>query len=156
VTDHSSRQTVPHFCGATEAPAISAAPLPRLIPGARLVLTDSPIEWLALPRDLAAWSRLTRLLSVGKRRAPKGECHLTRADLAEWGTGMVLIALLPDPMEAGPSPKPDLATMARRFPRDCFLGMPLPDTTVATRLGLIATPRWHRRPACRSSHLVMC
>ncbi|MFZ1345783.1 MAG: error-prone DNA polymerase [Tabrizicola sp.] len=123
VTDHSSRQTVPHFCGATEAPAISAAPLPRLIPGARLALTDSPIEWLALPRDLAAWSRLTRLLSVGKRRAPKGECHLTRADLAEWGTGMVLIALLPDPMEAGPSPKPDLATMARRFPRDCFLGM---------------------------------
>ena len=96
VTDHSSRQIVPHFTGRTEAPTLPDMPLPRLIPGARLVLTDSPIEWLALPKDIAAWSRLTRLLSIGKRRAPKGACHLTRADLVEWGAGMVLIAALPD------------------------------------------------------------
>lgn len=62
VTDHSSRQTVPHFTGQTDAPAMSDAPLPKLIAGARLVLTDSAVEWLALPTDLAAWSRLTRLL----------------------------------------------------------------------------------------------
>jgi error-prone DNA polymerase len=122
VTDHSSRQTVPHFTGGTEAPHLPAMPLPKLIPGARLVLTDSPVEWLALPKDITAWSRLTRLLSLGKRRAPKGECHLTRADLLEWGAGMVLIAVLPDPMEPGPSPRADLATMIRRFPGDCFLG----------------------------------
>ncbi|MDO5659319.1 MAG: error-prone DNA polymerase [Paracoccus sp. (in: a-proteobacteria)] len=72
--------------------------LPRLIPGARLVLTDSPVEWLALPTDLAAWVRLVRLLSRGKLRARKGDCHLTRADLAEGCTGMVLIALPPDPL----------------------------------------------------------
>lgn len=30
------------------------SPLPRLIPGARLVLTDSRVEWIALPTDLAA------------------------------------------------------------------------------------------------------
>ncbi|NEY89470.1 error-prone DNA polymerase [Tabrizicola oligotrophica] len=122
VTDHSSRQTVPHFTGETVTPMMNPAPLPRLIPGARLVLTDSPIEWLALPRDLAAWSRLTRLLSLGKRRAPKGDCHLTRADLVEWGAGMMLIALPPDPMEPGPSPRPDLLALSRRFPGDCFLG----------------------------------
>ena len=104
VTDHSSRQTVPHFTGQTEASAMSNAPLPKLIAGARLVLTDSAVEWLALPTDLAAWSRLTRLLSLGKRRAPKGECHLQRADLAEWGKGMVLIALSPDPLD-DPGPK---------------------------------------------------
>ena len=124
VTDHSSRQTVPHFTGQTDAPAMSDAPLPKLIAGARLVLTDSAVEWLALPTDLAAWSRLTRLLSLGKRRAPKGECHLQRADLVEWGKGMVLIALSPDPLD-DPGPKStrgDLRAIGRAFPGQCFLG----------------------------------
>ncbi|WP_028031301.1 error-prone DNA polymerase [Gemmobacter nectariphilus] len=124
VTDHSSRQTVPHFTGQTEASAMSDAPLPKLIAGARLVLTDSAVEWLALPTDLAAWSRLTRLLSIGKRRAAKGECHLQRADLVEWGKGMVLIALSPDPLD-DPGPKStrgDLRAIGRAFPGQCFLG----------------------------------
>ena len=125
VTDHSSRQTVPHFTGDTAAPAISDAPLPRLIPGARLVLTDSAVQWVALPTDLAAWSRLTRMLSVGKRRAPKGDCYLTRADLEDWGKGMILIALPPDPMELAPNganPRADLIALSRRFPGQCFIG----------------------------------
>ncbi|MEZ5885246.1 MAG: error-prone DNA polymerase [Paracoccaceae bacterium] len=124
VTDHSSRQTVPHFTGQTDAPAMSDAPLPKLIAGARLVLTDSAVEWLALPTDLAAWSRLTRLLSIGKRRTAKGECHLQRADLVEWGKGMVLIALSPDPLD-DPGPKStrgDLRAIGRAFPGQCFLG----------------------------------
>ena len=124
VTDHSSRQTVPHFTGQTDAPVQSDAPLPKLIAGARLVLTDSTVEWLALPTDLAAWSRLTRLLSLGKRRAPKGECHLQRADLTEWGQGMILIALPPDLLEdANPkTARSDLLSIARTFPGQCFLG----------------------------------
>jgi error-prone DNA polymerase len=124
VTDHSSRQTVPHFTGQTDVPAMPDAPLPKLIAGARLVLTDSTVEWLALPTDLAAWSRLTRLLSLGKRRAPKGECHLQRTDLTEWGQGMILIALPPDPLENA-HPKTahsDLLSVARSFPGQCFLG----------------------------------
>ena len=126
VTDHSSRQTVPHFSGGTEAPALESGPLPKLIAGARLVLTDSAVEWIALPTEIAAWSRLTRLLSLGKRRAPKGECHLTRADLLDWAQGLLLIALPPDPMEP-PAPKTrpmldDLLQMARSFPGQCFLG----------------------------------
>ncbi|TGD44519.1 DNA polymerase III subunit alpha [Pseudotabrizicola sediminis] len=124
VTDHSSRQTVPHFTGATAAPVLPDSPLPRLIPGARLVLTDSPVEWLALPTDISAWSRLTRLLSVGKRRAPKGDCHLTQADLLEWGKGMILIALPPDPLEdrALKTTHTALLAIARAFPGQCFLG----------------------------------
>ena len=124
VTDHSSRQTVPQFSGKTDAAMHSGAPLPKLIPGARLVLTDSAVDWLALPTDLAAWSRLTRLLSLGKRRAPKGECHLTRSDLVEWGAGIILIALPPDPLEDH-QPKitrRDLLSIARAFPGQCFLG----------------------------------
>src|SRR5690554_6064256 len=52
VTDHSSRETVPHFTGNPGASILPDAPLPKLIPGARLVLTDSAVEWLALPSDL--------------------------------------------------------------------------------------------------------
>lgn len=46
--------------------------LPRLIVGSRLGLQNSSVEWLALPTDRAAYSRLTRLLTVGKRRAERG------------------------------------------------------------------------------------
>ena len=142
VTDHSSRQTVPHFTGQTDAPARSAAPLPKLIAGARLVLTDSPVEWLALPTDLSAWSRLTRLLSLGKRRAPKGECHLLRTDLAEWGQGMVLIALPPDPLEDAHSKiaRSNLLSVARTFPGQCFLG---------------AAPRYDGRDQARLDQLAL-
>src|SRR5690606_24406980 len=44
VTDHSSRQSVPHFTGNPAASRLPDAPLPKLIPGARLVLTDSAVE----------------------------------------------------------------------------------------------------------------
>ena len=116
--DPSSRRTQ---APETAPVAPSDVPLPQLIPGARLVLADSPVEWLALPTDLAAWSRLTRLLSLGKRRAPKGECHLTRTDLTDWGEGMILIALPPDPMQA-PVPTDHLRQIGSRFPGRCFLG----------------------------------
>ncbi|PRD36325.1 UNVERIFIED_CONTAM: dnaE2 [Trichonephila clavipes] len=142
VTDPSSRQTVPHFTGQTGPGTPSDAPLPKLIAGARLVLTDTPVEWLALPTDLAAWSRLTRLLSLGKRRAPKGECHLRRADLTEWGTGMILIALPPDPLE-GADPNTtlrDLLAVARGFPGLCFLG---------------AAPRYDGRDQARLDQLAL-
>ena len=106
---------------APQTPAPTIATLPRLIVGARLVLTDSAIEWVALPTDLAAYSRLSRLLSLGKRRAPKGQCHLTRGDLLEWGKGMILIALPPDPLGALDA-QPDIRPFARAFPGNCFIG----------------------------------
>jgi error-prone DNA polymerase len=121
VMDHSSRQAASYDPGDPLMAAPPDQPLPKLIAGARLVLTDSAVEWLALPTDLAAWSRLTRLLSLGKRRAPKGECHLTRDDLSEWGKGMILIALPPDPVEQSVEMS-DLLHIARTFPGACFLG----------------------------------
>ncbi len=125
VADPSSRRTSAVPRG--EPGAVTAdMPLPRLIPGARLVLTDSPVEWLALPVDLPAWSRLTRLLTLGKRRAPKGECHLTQADLREQGAGMILIALPPDPLAGDPAAASDAAAglhrIADRFSGRCYLG----------------------------------
>lgn len=136
VTDHSSRQTI--ISTPDNSQINPNAPLPKLIAGARLVLTDSAVEWLALPTDIAAWSRLTRLLSLGKRRAPKGECHLSRTDLGVWGAGMILIALPPDPMEAA-CPRNDLLAVARAFPGQCFLGAaPRYDGRDQTRLDQLA------------------
>ena len=59
---------------------------------------------------------------MGKRRAPKGACHLRRADLTEWGQGMILIALPPDPLEQSKPTRADLLAVVRRFPGQCFLG----------------------------------
>ncbi len=93
--------------------------LPRLITGARLVLRDCPVEWLALPTDRAAYARLSRLLTQGKRRAGKAECHLTLADLEQGCAGMILIALPPADLAQALGP---VQTLQRRFPRHVFLG----------------------------------
>jgi error-prone DNA polymerase len=95
--------------------------LPKLIVGCRLCLRDSPVEWIALPRDRAAYQRLTRLLTLGKRRAEKGDCHLDREDLHMGCTGIILIAL---PRAGGPPRQiaDHIATVQRRYPGHVFLG----------------------------------
>jgi len=66
----------------------------RLICGTRLVLDDGR-GLLLYPIDRPAWSRLTRLLTIGKARAGKGGCTLGWADVRAWSEGLVAI-LLPD------------------------------------------------------------
>ncbi|MCH8863066.1 MAG: error-prone DNA polymerase [Proteobacteria bacterium] len=64
----------------------------RLLVGAWLDLRDGP-SFLCYPRDRAAYGRLTRLLTLGQRRARKGSCELYLGDLADYAEGQVLIAL---------------------------------------------------------------
>src|SRR6516164_8753651 len=64
----------------------------RLVVGCRLDLRDGA-SLLAFPEDRAAYGRLTRLLTSGKRRAPKGECHLDYADVVANGDGQIIVAL---------------------------------------------------------------
>jgi error-prone DNA polymerase len=66
----------------------------RLIVGSRLCLTDNT-ELLVYPTDRPAYSRLCRLLSLGKSRAGKARCELTWDDLAQWQEGIIAI-LVPD------------------------------------------------------------
>ena len=47
-----------------------------LLVGARLVFCDGSPDAFVYPKDRAAYARLTRLLTAGNRRAPKGECEL--------------------------------------------------------------------------------
>ncbi len=60
----------------------------RLLIGAEIVPTDGPALVL-LASDRAAYGRLSRLITVGRRRAPKGECRLTINDVAEHAEGLI-------------------------------------------------------------------
>lgn len=114
--DSSSRQQVGH---PDDIPRPNVPHLPKLIIGCRLVLRDSSVEWVALPRDKAAYQRLTRLLTLGKQRAEKGECHLDLADVLKACSGMTLIAL---PQRALRIATVHIQRVQRQFPGHVFLG----------------------------------
>ena len=67
----------------------------RIAVGARLVFSDGTPDILAYPEDRAAWGRLTRLLTVGKDRAEKGDCILGLPDLLDEAQGLNLIVMPP-------------------------------------------------------------
>ncbi len=71
----------------------------RLVVGTRLDLTDGP-SLLCFPTDRAAYGRLTRLLTLGKRRSPKGECVLTLDDVHVHGDGQIAVVLPPEAPDA--------------------------------------------------------
>src|ERR1700684_4604823 len=64
----------------------------RLIVGCRIDL-QCGTSLLVYPTDRAAYGRLCRLLSVGKRRAGKGACHLNWPDVEESNAGLIAILL---------------------------------------------------------------
>ena len=83
----------------------------KLLIGAEITLIDAgPILLWAMNRD--GYGRLCRLLTRGRRQAPKGECHLAFADVAEHASGLLAGVLLPpsDPDSSQP------AEVARRLP----------------------------------------
>ena len=65
----------------------------RLLTGARLVFADGTPDIVAYPEDRAGWGRLTRLLTLGNRRAKKGDCLLHLNDLLADPDGLLLIAV---------------------------------------------------------------
>ncbi len=67
----------------------------RFIAGARLDLVDGP-SLLCLPVSRKGYGRLARLITRGRRRAPKGECRLRREDVVEAAGEQVFIALPPE------------------------------------------------------------
>jgi error-prone DNA polymerase len=73
--------------------AAKAAGIQAII-GARLDLEDGA-SMLCLPTDRAAYGRLARLLTLGKRRVGKAECRLTRADVRDFAEGQILIVIPP-------------------------------------------------------------
>ncbi|HEX2764421.1 MAG TPA: error-prone DNA polymerase [Allosphingosinicella sp.] len=70
----------------------------RLVAGCRLDLADDT-SLLVYPTDRPAWSRLTRLLSIGKARAGKGRCELRWADVEAHSESLIAIHLPDEPGE---------------------------------------------------------
>jgi error-prone DNA polymerase len=67
----------------------------RYLVGCRLVLCDGAPDLIVYPQDRAGYGRLTRLLSLGQARAPKGFCRLTLADVIIHQEGLQMI-VMPD------------------------------------------------------------
>ncbi|MEZ5996054.1 MAG: error-prone DNA polymerase [Hyphomonadaceae bacterium] len=67
----------------------------RLIVGARLVFQDGAPDIIVYPRHRAGYANLTRLLTAGNLRAPKGECWLKFEDLLEHAEGLLAIVVAP-------------------------------------------------------------
>ena len=70
----------------------------KLVIGARLTFEDGP-DLLIYPTNKAAYGCLTKLLTLGKRRAVKGSCKLYLSDLNKsefcYGEGQIVIVVPP-------------------------------------------------------------
>lgn len=64
----------------------------KLVVGARLVFADDTPDIIAYPATRHGWGRLTRLLTLGNRRAEKGDCILRLPDLLDHAEDLLLIA----------------------------------------------------------------
>jgi DNA-directed DNA polymerase III PolC len=139
----------------------------KLLVGARLETRDG-YSLLAYPTDLEAYKRLSRLLTVGNRRAAKGECDLTFDDLASHAEGILAIVLPPRRPEE-PAFRERLRALARLFGDRCYLAgtmlfrgddarrLALLDNLAATMgVGLVATNDVHyHAPERRALHDVV-
>jgi len=96
----------------------------RLLVGTRLVPEDGP-EMLCYPCDRAAYGRLCRLLTIGKRRAEKGDCRFTLADLhgvlGDPAPKDQVFILLPSEDLAQSAFRATLTDFGRRYPGVCYL-----------------------------------
>ena len=94
----------------TQELELDTAPL-HLIIGAQIVPEDGlPVVLLAT--DRASYGRLCRLLTVGRRRAPKGECHLSCDDIAHYAQGLLALVQLPAEVRGGRISEPPAAPRA--------------------------------------------
>ncbi len=132
----------------------------RLLTGARLVFADGTPDVAAYPIDRAGWGRLTRLLTLGNRRAEKGDCLLHLPDLLDHAEGLALIAMdgAPDLLGALREAAPHLwlaATMPRggRDARELARRMALSSETGVPLLA--GNDALYTGPECRPLHDVM-
>ncbi|MFZ2030173.1 MAG: PHP domain-containing protein, partial [Vitreimonas sp.] len=96
----------------------------KTIVGARLVFRDGSPDLIVYPKDRAAYARLTRLLTVGNLRAPKGQCYLDFDDYLKYAEGLQTI-LIPA-FESGdePSALTPYIQKARQASGDIWLAAP--------------------------------
>ena len=92
----------------------------KLVVGARLVFADATPDIIAYPATRHGWGRLTRLLTLGNRRAEKGDCHLYFADLLSHSDDLMLIVMADESQEFA------LRRLAEARPGAVWLGATMP------------------------------
>jgi len=92
----------------------------KLIIGARLNFTDAP-SLLCLPTNRDGYSRLSQLITLGRRRAPKGECHIKINDFLNQADKQIAIALAP--YHISPTYLNHLRKLCHALPHHCFLAV---------------------------------
>ncbi|MEL6609534.1 MAG: error-prone DNA polymerase [Pseudomonadota bacterium] len=96
---------------------------PRLVPAARIIL-ENGFTATALARDRRGWRQLCEMLTKGKMRAPKGECHLTQRELEVFSGGLTFLLHPPQDraLQTGASAwAKQVRQMTRRLPGVCYL-----------------------------------
>jgi error-prone DNA polymerase len=129
----------------------------KLIVGTEIRLADGP-QLVLLATDRAAYGRLARLISRGRRAADKGSYRLARSDLEDGLPGCLALLVPPD---GGPPAQAALVAEARwvaeRFPGAAWLAVELacgPDD--AARLAaLLAVAAASGLPAVAASGALM-
>ena len=130
----------------------------RFIPGTRLDLIanledpdgQAGLSLLCLPTDRAAYSRLSCLLTIGKRRAPKGQCYLVTDDVLAIASSQVFIAVPPASLdgEAGEAFVNGLRNFVASVPGESAIAESLPG-----RVFLAASQTWRGGDALRITRL---
>jgi len=127
------------LAGMVRAHVAAKAASIRLVVGVRLVFIDG-FEMLCFPVDREAYGRLTKLLTIGNRRAPKGECYLQQTDFFPFAEGQRLIAMPPDGVDREFSD--NLFRLASACPGAVYLGASMAyrgnDSARLARLGSLA------------------
>ncbi|MFD1195889.1 error-prone DNA polymerase [Seohaeicola saemankumensis] len=113
---------------------------PRLIPAATLHLAEG-LVMTALPENRTGWAHLCRLLTLGRRRAPKGGCDLRLADLEGQTAGLHLL-LHPPHMTTPDSGADDWLLLARGLTRG-----------LARQMHLVMAPRYDGQDRARFDRL---
>jgi error-prone DNA polymerase len=93
VTDRNS------FAGIVRAHMAAKAAGIQFIPACRLDLVDGT-SLLAYPTDIAAYGRLSALLTLGNRRTEKGKCELYKKDVYEYCEGILFVAVPPEKLNS--------------------------------------------------------
>ena len=107
---------------------------PKLIIGSHLTFDDAP-DLLVWATDRPAYGRLCRLLTIGKRRAEKGECALTLDDFLQHNEGL-LAAIVPDGIGDSKSEISNLKSEILNPKSEIPHSLHLLRTTLADRLSL--------------------
>lgn len=91
----------------------------RALTGCRLEFADQTPSLLVYPTDREAYARLTRLLTLGQRRAEKGGCELHLCDFLEHAEGQLCLMVPPERLDA--AFERDLASLAGELAGNLWL-----------------------------------